>query len=89
MFTPGRILFYENEQKKKKQLMAVVTNATAVAAIYPQSHLLIDHSTMLKMEGYINFTSPSLSTKVSKKSASDFKHTSLFNARTAFFCTWI
>ena len=78
VFTPGRILFYENEQKKKKQLMAVVTNATAVAAIYPQSHLLIDHSTMLKMEGYINFTSPSLSTKVSKKSASDFKHTSLF-----------
>ena len=55
----------------------MVTNATAVAAIYPQSHLLIDHSTMLKMEGYINFTSPSLSTKVSKKSASDFKHTSL------------
>ena len=46
--------------------MAVVTNATA-AAIYPQSHLLIDHSTMLKMEGYINFTSPSLSTKVSKR----------------------
>ncbi|KAL6451076.1 SKG3 Protein SKG3 [Candida maltosa Xu316] len=77
-FTPGRILFFENEQKKKKQLMAVVTNAVAVAAIYPQSHQLIDHSTMLKLEGFINFTSPSLSTKVPKKTAADFKQTSIF-----------
>lgn len=77
-FVPGRILFFENEQKKKKQLMAVVTNASAVSAIYPQSHLLIDHSTMLKMEGYINFESPSLSTKIPKKSAGDFKHTSIY-----------
>ncbi|RCK63254.1 Protein SKG3 [Candida viswanathii] len=77
-FTPGRILFFENEQKKKKQLMAVVTNASAVSAIYPQSPLLIDHSTMLKMEGFINFDSPSLSTKVPKKSAGDFKHTAIY-----------
>ncbi|CAK9435893.1 uncharacterized protein LODBEIA_P05270 [Lodderomyces beijingensis] len=77
-FIPGRILCYENEQKKKKGLMAVLTNASAVAAVYPQSHLLIDHSTMLKMEGFINFTSPSLSTKVSARSASDFKQTSVF-----------
>lgn len=77
-FIPGRILFYENDQKKKKQLMAVVTNCSSVAAVYPQSHLLIDHSTMLKLEGYINFKSPSLSTKVSKKSVDDFKNTSIF-----------
>ncbi|KAI5963803.1 uncharacterized protein KGF55_002683 [Candida pseudojiufengensis] len=77
-FIPGRILIFENEQKKKKQLMAVITNASAVSAVYPQSHLLIDHSTMLKMEGYINFTSPSLSTKISKKSAEDFRQTSIF-----------
>ena len=77
-FTAGRILFYENEQKKKKGLVAVITNATAVTAIYPQSPQLIDHSTMLKMEGYINFISPSLSTKISKKSAEDFRETSVF-----------
>ncbi|EGW32442.1 uncharacterized protein SPAPADRAFT_153375, partial [Spathaspora passalidarum NRRL Y-27907] len=77
-FTPGRILFFENDQKKKKSLMAVVTNCTSVTAIYPESPALIDHSTMLKLEGYINFSSPSLSTKVSKKEAGDFKHTSIF-----------
>lgn len=77
-FTPGRILLYENEQKKKKQLMAVIINCTAATAIFPQSHLLIDHSTMLKLDGYINFNSPSLSTKVSKSHVGDFKRTSIF-----------
>lgn len=78
LFLPGRILFYENESMKKKLLMAVVTNASSVTAIYPQSPKLIDHSTMLKLEGYINFTSPSVSTKVSKKHLEDFKNTSIF-----------
>ncbi|CAK7896807.1 protein Skg3p [[Candida] anglica] len=78
VFTPGRILLYETEQMKKKQLMAVVNNATSVTAIYPQSPQLIDHSTMLKLEGYINFKSPSVATKVSKKSWEDFKNTSIF-----------
>lgn len=77
-FTPGRILFFENEQKKKKQLMAVVSNASSVTAVFPQSHMLIDHSTMLKLEGFINFKTPSLSTKTSKKSVDDFKNTSIF-----------
>lgn len=77
-FLPGRILFFENDQKKKKQLMAVVTNCSAVSAVYPQSHQLIDHSTMLKLEGYINFKSPSVSTKVLKKAVDDFKNTSIF-----------
>jgi CCR4-NOT transcriptional complex subunit CAF120 len=78
LFTPGRILFYENEKKSKKQLMAVVTDASMVTAIYPESHQLIDHSTMLKLEGFINFKSPSVSTKASKKHMEDFKLTSLF-----------
>lgn len=77
-FKPGRILFYESEQKKKKQLMAVVVGASSVTATYPQSHLLIDHSTMLKVEASINFKSPSLSTKISKQAREDFKNTSIF-----------
>lgn len=77
-FQAGRILFFENEQKKKRQLMAVVSNATSVTAVYPQSHMLIDHSTMLKLEGYINFKTPSLSTKSSKNANDDFKNTSIF-----------
>lgn len=75
-FTPGRILFYETDQKKKKQLMAVVNNASSVTAVYPQSPLLIDHSTMLKMECSINFKSPSV--KPTKKLAEDFRVTSVF-----------
>lgn len=75
-FTPGRILFFENDQQKKKSLMAVVTNATSVTAIYPQSPLLIDHSTMLKLDCAINFKSPSL--KASKKPSEDVSTTSVF-----------
>lgn len=77
-FTPGRMLFYENEQKKKKQLMAVVMDAHSVSATYPQSHLLIEQSTMLKIDAHINFKSPSLSSKVSKKSSADFRRATIF-----------
>ncbi|CAN3476269.1 protein Skg3p [Diutina catenulata] len=77
-FTPGRVLFYDNDQKKKKGLLAVVTSATMVTAIYPQSHKLIDHSTMLKLDAMINFKSPSVAAKVSKKQLEDFKNTSIF-----------
>lgn len=58
--------------------MAVVVGASSVTATYPQSHLLIDHSTMLKVEASINFKSPSLSTKISKQAREDFKNTSIF-----------
>lgn len=75
-FTPGRILFYETDQKKKKQLMAVVNDATSVTAVYPQSPLLIDHSTMLKLECSINFKSPSV--KHTKKASEDVRTTSVF-----------
>ncbi|CCE85963.1 Piso0_005605 [Millerozyma farinosa CBS 7064] len=77
-FTPGRILLYESEQKKKKQLLAVIVNASSVAAVYPSSPLLIDHSTLLKMEASVNYLSPSLSSKISKKYADDFTETSIF-----------
>lgn len=77
-FTPGRILLYESEQKKKKQLLAVIVNASSVAAIYPLSPVLIDHSTLLKMEASVNYLSPSLSSKISKKHADDFTETSIF-----------
>lgn len=73
-FTPGKILFYETDQKKKKQLMAVVSTALSVTAIYPQLPQLVDHSTMLKLEGAINFKL--LSSK--GKDHDDFKNTSLF-----------
>ncbi|KAK7683961.1 hypothetical protein QCA50_012937 [Cerrena zonata] len=75
-FQPGRIVFYENDQKKKKQLMAEVTSATSVTAVYPSSHLLVDHSTMLKLECSINFKSPSV--KPSSKNLADITNTSVF-----------
>lgn len=77
-FTPGRVLFYENDQKKKKQLLAVVILATMVTAIYPQSHKLIDHSTMLKLESRINFKLPLVLSKILKKALEDFKSTLIF-----------
>lgn len=77
-FTPGRVLFYENDQKKKKQLLAVVILATMVTAIYPQSHKLIDHSTMLKLESRINFKLPLVLSKILKKTLEDFKTTLIF-----------
>lgn len=52
----GEINFYENEKKiKKSNAMATVSNAHAVYAIYPQSPVLIDTSTMIKLEGTISF----------------------------------
>ncbi|CDO92743.1 unnamed protein product [Kluyveromyces dobzhanskii CBS 2104] len=52
----GEINFYENEKKTKKvKAMATITDAHAVYAIYPQSPVLIDTSTMIKLEGRISF----------------------------------
>lgn len=53
----GEVVFYENEKKisNKKYAMAVVTSAHSIFAIYPSSPLLIDNSTMLKIEGEIEF----------------------------------
>lgn len=53
----GQINFYENDKKTKKtKAMATVTDAYAVYAIYAQSPVLIDTSTMIKLEGVISFS---------------------------------
>ncbi|CEP64333.1 Skg3p LALA0_S11e01728g [Lachancea lanzarotensis] len=52
----GEINFYENEKKtKKNQVMTTVSDACAVYAIYPSSPVLIDTSTMIKLEGRVSF----------------------------------
>lgn len=75
-FSPGRILFFDNEKKKKKGLLGVVLNTSSVRAIYPESPMLIDYSTLLKLDVTINYISPSLSEK--GESFSDFKESPLF-----------
>lgn len=54
-FHPGKVVFYENEKKSKKSAMATITGATACYAVYPQTPLLMDHSTLIKLEGTIAF----------------------------------
>lgn len=51
----GRILFYENEKKHKKSLMAIISTANFVYAVYPKNHNLIDQSTMIKLDCKIQF----------------------------------
>lgn len=51
----GTIAFYENDKKiNKKYAIAIVTDATALYAVYPSSPLLIDNSTILKLDGYVS-----------------------------------
>lgn len=76
LFVPGRMLLYESENVKKKNLIGVITEATLVTAVYPQLHFFIDKSTIMKLEGSINFKLPSV--KRSKKADSDVLETSLF-----------
>lgn len=75
-FVPGRVLLYESETAKKKQLLAVITTATLVTAVYPQLPFFIDKSTIMKLEGAINFKLPSV--KHGKKNDLDSQETSLF-----------
>lgn len=51
----GSVSFYKDEKKQKKTAMAVIKDASAAYALYPQSHKLIDHSTMIKLEGTVFF----------------------------------
>lgn len=51
----GKIYFYENEKKQKKTIMATITDAESVYAVYPQNHLVIDQSTMIKLDCLIQF----------------------------------
>ncbi|KAL6929248.1 hypothetical protein ACO0SA_002588 [Hanseniaspora valbyensis] len=53
----GEVVFYENEKKSsnKRYAMSTITSAFSIFAIYPSSPVLIDNSTMLKIEGEIEF----------------------------------
>lgn len=52
----GTIRFYENDKKiSKKNAMATVLDATALYAVYPSSPLLIDNSTIIKLDGSVSF----------------------------------
>ena len=51
----GFIYFYESEKKTKKILMAKITNISSVYALYPRTYTIIDKSTMIKLEGSIQF----------------------------------
>ncbi|KAM9936577.1 hypothetical protein OXX80_003861 [Metschnikowia pulcherrima] len=75
-FSPGKVLLYESENTKKKSLIGVITSASSVSAVYPQSPFFIDKSTIMKLEGSINFKSPSV--KNDKKNAAQSQDTSLF-----------
>lgn len=52
----GKISFYENDKKTKKaNVMATVVASKALYAVYPSSPVLIDTSTIIKLEGDIVF----------------------------------
>lgn len=52
----GSICFYENDKKtKKSNAMTTVVDAKALYAVYPSSPILIDTSTIIKLEGLVSF----------------------------------
>ncbi|QHS74913.1 Skg3p [Saccharomyces paradoxus] len=52
----GSICFYENDKKtKKSNIMTTVVDARALYAVYPSSPILIDTSTIIKLEGFVSF----------------------------------
>lgn len=51
----GRVLIYENDTCKKKDMIGEISAVTSLCAVYPQLHFFIDKSTMMKLEGKINF----------------------------------
>ncbi|EJS42660.1 skg3p [Saccharomyces arboricola H-6] len=52
----GSIRFYENDKKiKKSNVMTTVVDARALYAVYPSSPILIDTSTIIKLEGFVSF----------------------------------
>lgn len=52
---PGTIAFYEDKKKMKKPPLALITGAYATYAIYPQNSVLINNSTLIKVEGKVAF----------------------------------
>lgn len=53
----GSVSFYKDEKKNKKTAMAIIKDASAAYALYPQAAQLIDQSTMIKLEGSVHFDS--------------------------------
>lgn len=51
----GRVVIYETDTCKKKELLGEITSVTSLCAVYPQLHFFIDKSTMMKLEGKIHF----------------------------------
>ncbi|OBA22968.1 hypothetical protein METBIDRAFT_37759, partial [Metschnikowia bicuspidata var. bicuspidata NRRL YB-4993] len=76
LFIPGRVLLFESENTKKKGLVGIITSATLVSAVYPQLPLFIDKSTIMQLEGSVNFKPRSV--KPSKKDEANSQETSLF-----------
>ena len=59
----GNIKFYESRKVTKKTIpIATVADAYSAYAIYPQSKPLIDHSTLIKLEGDVTVHAPNDST---------------------------
>lgn len=52
---PCTIAFYEDKKKVKCPPLALITGAYAAYAVYPQSSILINGSTMIKIEGKVAF----------------------------------
>lgn len=52
---PCTIAFYEDKKAVKGPPLAVVTGSYAAYAVYPQNSLLINNSTMIKLEGKVAF----------------------------------
>lgn len=52
---PCTIAFYEDKKNTKKAPLALVTGAYASYAVYPQSSVLVNQSTMIKIEGKVAF----------------------------------
>lgn len=52
---PGTIAFYDDKKKVKKPPVAVISGAYSTYAVYPQNSVLIDGSTLIKVEGKVAF----------------------------------
>lgn len=65
VYPTGNIKFFETRKiQKKTKPVATITEAYSAYAIYPQSHALIDQSTLVKVEGKITIhTSPESTTE--------------------------
>lgn len=52
---PGTIAFYEDKKKIKRPPLAVISGAYSTYAVYPQNSVLVDGSTLIKVEGKVAF----------------------------------